>query len=452
MCERWWQEVTFYHIYPFGYCGAPATNDLVSSPVRRLKRVTEALDDVARLGCRGLHLGPVFESESHGYDTVDYSSVDRRLGTNTDLVELVREAHRRGIGVILDGVFNHVGREFPQFRDLLKHRQHSDFSGWFRGVDYSANNRFGDHLSYEGWEGNDDLVSLQLLDPDVRQFLLRSVRRMIEEFDIDGLRLDVAYLLPATFLSDLRSATGSAKNGFWLMGEVIHGDHAAFTAPGRLHSITNYECYKGLWSAHNDRNYFEIGHSLNRLFGPGGVVAGRYLYNFADNHDVDRVAASLANQSHLYPLYSLLFAMPGVPSIYYGSEWGVTARKRDGDPALRPSAVQVHEQSLASPNREVYSHIQRLTAIRSRSRALRHGDYLEQALTNEQIAFTRTADSETVLVVVNAADHPCDVALPRLGATRGSSLFTGEQAHLAGGSDCHVRVDRFGSRMILLEG
>jgi glycosidase len=221
--------------------------------------------------------------------------------------------------LILDGVFNHVGRDFWAFRDVLSAREQSVYREWFAGLKFGESSPYHDPFTYEGWNGHYSLVKLNLHHPAVVQHLFDAVSLWVEEFNIDGLRLDAADSIDIEFLRKLADFCQNLRPDFWLMGEVVHGDYRHWANDQALDSVTNYECYKGLYSSHVDRNYFEIGYSLNRQFGPDGLYRHLPLYNFVDNHDVNRVMSYLKNPAHLYPLYCLLFTMPGIPSIYYGS-------------------------------------------------------------------------------------------------------------------------------------
>jgi glycosidase len=208
---------------------------------------------------------------------------------------------------------------------------------------------------------------------------------------------------------------------FWLLGEVVHGDYRRWVNSATLESVTNYEVYKGLYSSHNDHNYFEIAYSLNRQFGPTGIYRGLPLYTFVDNHDVDRVASRLNDPVHLYPLHALLFTIPGIPSLYYGSEWGIAGHKsRETDAPLRPALTPATmiQQSL---HPDLAPAIRRLSAIRQAHPALRAGDYRQLAVTHEQLAFLRSMPEEQVLVLANAAHQPIDLRL-ELPALRGKHL------------------------------
>ena len=433
--KHWARDAFFYHIYPLGLCGAAdAPNDHVSTPTPRLGQLWNWIGHLQALGVNALYLGPVFESTTHGYDTADYYQVDRRLGDNTLLAELVAALHAAGIRVILDAVFNHVGRDFWAFRDVLAHGAGSPYCGWFAGLDFGGRSPYGDPFSYEGWQGHYDLVKLNVTHPDVRGHLLDAAESWIRDFAIDGLRLDAADCIDPAFLRDLATHTRRLRPDFWLVGEVVHGDYRAWANPETLDSVTNYECYKGLYSSHNDANYFEIAYALERQFGPHGLYVDLPLYNFADNHDVERVASSLHDPAHLYPLYGLLMTMPGVPSIYYGSEWGLTGRKAPGTdlplrPAISTADLAADEYGLSAPSsgdalpgteaapapgagRDLARAIARLARVRAASPALRHGDYRQLKVEARQLIFCRQAAEECAIVAVNAAGNPLSLEVP----------------------------------------
>ncbi|WP_432452568.1 alpha-amylase family glycosyl hydrolase [Agarivorans sp. QJM3NY_29] len=412
MTHAWYEESVFYHIYPLGFCGAPEHNDYHSQNKERLFKICEWIPHMKALGINTVYLGPIFESESHGYDTVNYFELDRRLGTNETLKQLIKHLHQHDIRVVLDGVFNHVSRDFFAFQDLQQHQQHSIFTEWFCEINFQQRSPFGDPFSYEGWNDHFNLVKLNVTNPQVEEHLFKAVRLWIEEFEIDGLRLDVADVLNKQFMKRLASYTKKIKKDFWLMGEVIHGDYTQWANPDMLHATTNYECYKGLYSSHNDHNYFEIAYSLNRLFNQEhGIYRGLYLYNFADNHDVNRVASTLHDPAHLYPLYILLFTIPGVPSLYYGSEWGLEGeRQHNSDHNLRPE-LQL-ESMGTQKHADLRAAIIHISYLRQQSPALQHGTYQQLFVASEQFAFLRQYEQEKIIVVVNACQQPVTVHIP----------------------------------------
>jgi glycosidase len=418
--------------------GAPEKNDFLSEPVERLTKLNEWIGYFNNMGINALYLGPLFESSEHGYDTADYYKVDRRLGTNNTLKQIVDKLHQNNIRVILDGVFNHVGRDFRAFKDVKINLENSSYREWFGGLNFAGTNCYNDPFVYEGWNGNYNLVKLNLLNPHVVNHLFEAIRMWITEFDIDGLRLDVADCLDKTFLKQLNKFCKSIKKDFWLMGEVIHGDYRNWVSPDMLDSVTNYECYKGLYSSHVDKNYFEIAYSLNRQFGEGGIYEGFSLYNFADNHDVNRVVNSLSHPEHLYPLYFLLFSMPGVPSVYYGSEWGIEGKKNGNcDRALRP-AIEISDALNSAPHPELKNTIAKLIAVRKKSRALKYGFYKQIHVNHEQFVFLRTFEEENILIAVNSNKAPVQIEITLDGFSSGAykdqmtgEFFTSENGSLS---------------------
>ncbi len=414
-----------YQIYPFGFTGAPNVNDGVLK--NRILKVLDIIPHLIKLNVDTVYFCPVFESTAHGYDTKDFSKIDVRLGSNDDFRFICKELHKNGIKVILDGVFNHVGREFFAFRDVLENRYSSRYKDWFH-INFDGNNAYNDGLWYEGWEGCFDLVKLNLENPEVKDYLFERVGQWIDEFEIDGLRLDVAYMLNRNFMRDLRRFCNSKKDEFFLGGEMIHGNYKELINPEMLDSCTNYECFKGIYSSFNSMNMFEIAHSLKNRFGkePWCMYNGLKLINFVDNHDVSRLASNLVNKNHLVPAYGLLMAMPGIPCIYYGSEWGVEGRKENGDTALRPYFEEYKFNELTK-------FISDVIRTHRESDALSNGDFTDILITNNQLIFERKTDSERVIVMINA-DSEEYTAHFNANAGCGRELITNTHFDFGGGS------------------
>lgn len=412
MTPNWTKDAIFYHIYPLGLCGAPKNNNFFEDTYYRLNDLIPWIDHIQALGANSIYLGPVFESTSHGYDTADFYKVDRRLGNMQTLAEFSRSVHYRGMHLVLDAVFNHVGRDFWAFKDVLVNGERSAYRDWFQNLRFEGRSPFGDPFQYESWQGHYALVKLNLSHPDVRAHLFDAVAVWMDRFDIDGLRLDAADCLDNDFLQALHAFTKRRKDNFWLMGEVVHGDYRKWANPITLDSVTNYESYKGLYSSLNDANYHEIAYTLDRQFGNDGLYQDLVLYNFVDNHDVNRVASQLKNQTHLYPLYILLFSMPGIPSVYYGSEWGIEGMKAHGtDSPLRP-ALNLQTMLNDSPHPNLIRLIQRLSTIRSQVSALRYGKFHSLYTGSEQFAFIRETDDQKAVVVLNSSQRPAQLTLP----------------------------------------
>lgn len=414
----WYDEAVFYHIYPLGLTGAPKQNSY-AAPVHRLNLVIPWLDHISGLGCNALYIGPLFESVGHGYETTDYYRLDSRLGTNETLKGFVAQCHARGIRVVLDGVFNHVGRDFFAFRDLKNNRERSAYLSWFCNVDFHRTNRLGDGFRYDNWGGDDALVKLNQKNPAVRNYICDVIRFWVREFDIDGIRLDAADVLDFGFMQTLRCVANEVKPDFWLMGEVIHGNYSLWVNNRTLHSLTGYQLYKALYSGHNDHNYFEIAHTVNRMY-----EAGLKLYNFVDNHDVERICTRLQDKAHFEPVHILLYTLPGIPSVYYGSEFGIEGRKLPGsDASLRPPL----ELSRMQTDHRV-SLVRALGQIRRKTKVLSYGDYRELVLTTTHYAFSRACGQWEALVAVNNDSRAVSLRLPvkrngcYIGALSGARL------------------------------
>ncbi len=428
-CNMWFDRSVIYQIYPLGLCGAPLQNEGTDgSKAHRILRILDWIQHIKALGADCVLFNPLFESDAHGYDTRDFFQVDRRLGSNADFRQVCDALHRAGLKIMLDGVFNHVGRGFWAFADVRQNRWNSPYKDWFH-LSFEGNTGYNDGFWYEGWEGHHELVKLNLSHPEVRAHIFDAIRSWVQEYDIDGLRLDVAYSLDADFLAALRDFANRIKPDFVLVGETLHGDYNRWMNDHACYVVTNYECYKGLYSSFNEGNMHEISYSLNRQFGsePWCLYTGRHLLSFADNHDVSRIATMLRDKNELRPLYGLLFGMPGVASIYYGSEWGIEGDKRDGDPALRPEIERPQENELTD-------WIRVLAHARLKSDALCMGSYRNLLVQPRQLIFERRTESERVLVAINAAGEPFTAHFDA-GAGRAVDLLTHEEHDFGGGSE-----------------
>lgn len=416
----WYDSAVFYHIYPLGLCGCPHDNN--GETGAHFDKLNEWAEHAKRIGCNAIYIGPLFESGSHGYDTTDYRLVDRRLGTNDDFKQFVKNCHANDVKVIVDGVFNHTGRDFFAFQDIKQNRENSRYKDWYCNVNFCGNNEYNDGFSYDNWGGYNLLAKLNLWNPEVKNYHLETVKFWVDEFDIDGIRLDAADVLDFGFMKELRSFCNGLKPDFWLMGEVIHGDYSRWANNDMLHSVTNYELHKGLYSGHNDHNYFEIAHTIKRL---NGIVGDKKLYTFCDNHDVARIYSKLNNKAHMYNVAILVYTVPGIPSIYYGSEFGIPGNKENGsDWNLRP------DLNLADFNEkdELPALYTTLGHLKQRFPELTYGDYRELYLTTGQFAFARCLDGRAVVTALNNADNGAhmEINLP-IGANKAVNLLTIDQ-------------------------
>ena len=428
----WYDEAVFYHIYPLGLAGAPKQNDY-GEPVHRLNTLLPWVDHIKEIGGSALYIGPLFESVGHGYETTDYKKLDSRLGTNEDLTAFVAYCHEQGIKVIFDGVFNHTGRDFFAFKDIQANRENSHYKDWYCNVNFWGNNEYNDGFSYDNWGGYNLLVKLNQKNPAVVDYICDVIRFWVSEFDVDGIRLDAADVLDFDFMKALRRTANEVKPDFWLMGEVIHGDYSRWVNGETLHSVTNYTLHKALYSGHNDHNYFEIAHTVRRLQNMGTLK----LYNFVDNHDVERIYTKLTNKAHFAPVHVLLYTLPGVPSIYYGSEFGIEGRKEYGsDDSLRP-ALNIEDYKDSVKTNPCTALIAALGKVRQAVPALSYGSYAELMLTNRQFAYARDLDGTRVIVSVNNDDAPAGMHLAAGNCTAYIGALSGEKVSV---QDGHINI------------
>ena len=433
----WYDEAVFYHIYPLGLTGAPKENPY-SEPVHRLNSLLPWISHIKEIGCNAIYIGPLFESVGHGYETTDYRRLDSRLGTNEDLTNFVSECHGQGIRVILDGVFNHTGRDFFAFQDIKNNRENSQYKDWYCNVNFWGNNSFGDGFSYENWGGYDLLAKLNQHNPAVRDYICDVIRFWVSEFDIDGIRLDAADVMDFNYMKALRNVANEVKPDFWLMGEVIHGDYSRWANDGTLHSVTNYMLHKALYSAHNDHNYFEVAHTIKYV---DEMTRGRLrLYTFVDNHDVERIYTKLKNKAHFLPVHIMLYTLPGIPSVYYGSEFGTEGRKeRNSDDSLRP-CLNIEDYKDAVKTNPCTQIISALGKIRQNTPALCYGDYRQLELTNTTFAYERKLGEKSVIVAVNNGDNSSVMTLSCGSNAEYTGALSGKKVKAADGR-IQVTVD-----------
>lgn len=413
-------ELMIYQIFPLrAFVDENTTHGILE--------VKDWIDHIQKLGMNAVYFSPVFSSSSHGYDTKDFRYIDERLGTNEDFKEVCAALKAADIKVILDGVFNHVGREFWAFEDVKEKKWDSPYKDWFY-INFDGDSGYNDGFWYEGWEGHYELVKLNLDNEGVRRYLLESVGMWIDEFGIDGLRLDVAYMLNRNFMKCLVDFVHSKEPEFLMIGEMLHGDYNQLVNPELLDSVTNYECYKGLYSSFNTHNMHEIGYSLNRQFGPEEwtLYKGLPLYNFVDNHDVERIATQLDEKELLPLIYAMMFGMPGIPGIYYGSEWGMEGKKEQGsDDSLRPRIKELMENELTK-------YIGHLAEIRKNSPALKYGDYLQLAIAPDVLVFQRKSREDRMITAINIGNEEFTAHFDAQ-AGQGIDLISGEKVDFGGG-------------------
>ncbi|OBI09987.1 alpha-amylase [Mycobacterium sp. E2462] len=411
----WVDHAIWWHVYPLGFVGAyptAASNEPPRPEEHRLRRLVDWLDHAVALGASGLALGPIFASRTHGYDTTDHYRIDPRLGDDADFDHLIAEAHRRGLRVLLDGVFNHVGQDFARYRAAadVAAADHAAAARWFRG-------RPG---RFHTFEGHDGLITLNHDNPEVLDYTVNVLSHWLDR-GADGWRLDAAYAVPPRFWAAALPRARERHPDAWFVGELIHGDYAAAVEAARFDSATQYELWKAIWSGLNDGNFFELDWALQRH---NDFLRRFAPLTFVGNHDVTRIASQLDDSRHLAHALVLLLTVGGVPSIYAGDEFGFRAVKEErfgGDDAVRPEFGSP-PQPLDAFGAEVWSLHQFLIGLRRRHPWLHRASTTAARLENRHYVYAARSGDDALLVALNIDDKPLRVAVSDWGVGRAEVL------------------------------
>lgn len=421
----WVTDVLWWHVYPLGFVGAPqdAAGDDTGHPVtHRLRRVIDWMDYAVQLGASGIALGPIFASETHGYDTVDYYRVDPRLGDETDFIALIEAAHSRGLRILLDGVFNHVGRNFGPFQSAIAGGPTSPEARWFvpaPGADISGEPQF------ETFEGHSALVTLNHNEPDVADFVTSVMSHWLA-LGADGWRLDAAYAVAPAFWANVLPRVRADHPDAYLAGEVIHGDYAAIVADSKLDTVTQYEAWKAIWSSISDANFFELAWALDRH---NDYLDSFTPLTFIGNHDVTRIASALEDSRHLPHALVVLLTMGGTPSIYYGDEQGYTGVKENragGDDAIRPEFPAQGPSGLSPHGWPAYRLHQELIGLRRRHSWLHKARTTTLKLTNTFYVYETRSGDESLVVALNLDETSAEYTVSGVaGILAGAGTISG---------------------------
>jgi cyclomaltodextrinase len=426
----WVAHAIWWHVYPLGFTGAEPRRDPAAPVAHRLGHLQAWLDHVLRLGASGIALGPVFASGTHGYDTEDHYRIDPRLGDDADFDAFLAAAAERGLRVLLDGVFNHVGRDHPAFRAVLEQGPSAPTAGWFR-LRWPEP---GAEPDYDDFEGHHDLVALDHSSPAVAGYVTDVMTHWLDR-GVSGWRLDAAYAVPPAFWVEVTGRVRARHPGAYLMGEVIQGDYPAFVAASGLDSVTQYELWKAVWSSLNDRNFWELAHALRRH---DGYLAHFVPYTFLGNHDVTRIASRLTEPAYLEHALVVLTTVGGTPSIYAGDEHafrGVKEEREGGDDAVRPR-FPATPQELSPAGLPTFHLHQQLLGLR-RDHAWLHAARTEVLdLANETISYASSGAGRRLVVVLSTAAEAATVPVPG-----GAAVLAGDAEVTAPGTpDAGARV------------
>jgi glycosidase len=395
---EWVRHAIWWHVYPLGFVGAFPAVGAPAAGQHRLRRVTEWLDHAVTLGASGIALGPVFASRTHGYDTTDHRSIDPRLGDDADFDDLVAQARGRGLRILLDGVFNHVGTDFAKYREADS--GDTDAQRWFRG-------RPG---RFHTFEGHGDLITLNHDNPEVVDYVAGVMNHWLDR-GVDGWRLDAAYAVPERFWAQVLPRVRAPHPDAWFVAEVIHGDYTRMVTDAGFDSVTQYELWKATWSALNDGNFYELDHALKRHT---GFLKTFVPQTFIGNHDVTRIASQLTDPRHVAHALVLLMTIGGVPTVYAGDEFGLRGVKEErfgGDDAVRPE-FGPPPMPVDDNGARLFALHQFLIGLRRRHPWLHTARTSAMTLENRQYLYETRAGADRLIVALNADDAPMTAALP----------------------------------------
>jgi cyclomaltodextrinase len=433
MNQDWVRHAIWWQVFPLGFVGAEPALASPDGPVRhRLDRIVDWLDYAVELGASGLALGPVFAAETHGYDTVDHFRVDPRLGDADDLARLFAAAHDRGLRVLLDGVFNHVGRGFPAFARVLEQGPAAPEAGWFR-LSWPDGTAPGTEPVYDTFEGHGRLVALDHSNPAVADHVVDVMCSWLDA-GADGWRLDAAYAVPAEFWAAVLPRVRARHPDAYVVGEVLQGDYRDIVERSGFDAVTQYELWKAVWSSLADGNLHELAWALQRH---NDFLEAFVPLTFVGNHDVTRIASALPDERHLPHAVAILLTVGGTPSIYYGDEQafrGVKEHREGGDDAIRPAFPADGPTGLAEWGLPTYRLHQQLIGLRRRHPWLHRCTTTPVELQNRRAVLESTDGEHRILLALNLDDDEADLPVP--GATE---LLAGSgQLHRTG--DAAARV------------
>jgi cyclomaltodextrinase / maltogenic alpha-amylase / neopullulanase len=398
----WVEHAIWWQIYPLGFVGAYPADPPPGPDEHRLRRIADWFDHAIGLGTSGLSLGPIFASLTHGYDTVDHYRIDPRLGDDADLDYIIGEAHRRGLRVLLDGVFNHVGADFPRYREVIENLA-GPGAGWFR--------KRG--TGFHTFEGHGDLIALNHSSPEVIDYAIDVMNHWLDR-GADGWRLDAAYAVPDSFWASVIPAVRDRHPAAWFVGEVIHGDYAARVRDAGFDSVTQYELWKAIWSALNDGNFHELDWAMRRH---NNFLETFAPMTFIGNHDVTRIASRIEEPRHLPQALAILMTTGGTPSIYAGDEFayrGVKEERFGGDDAVRPEFPS-DPNRMDAPTEDVVRLHQYLIGLRRRHPWLYRATTVPLRLDNRQYVYLTRNGDDALIVALNLADSPLSVTTAEFG-------------------------------------
>ena len=382
----WYDGAIFYHILPGGMF--PEAQVEKSS----FLRLEEHLSYLKVLGVDAVILGPLFSEDPLCYGAKDFTKINPALGTEEELCHYINLAHSMGLRVVFDEAVLFSSRAFFAFQDLLEKGEKSPYKTWYKDVDFTERAESGDAFSYSSWKELENYPLFNFDDEDLRMYIVERIKEWISRYDIDGIRLAHCPSMDIHFQKSLRYFTGQMKPEFFLLGDNKQGELARYINVETLQSVCNYDVYRAIVKAFNEKNFYELVSGLGK--NPELLLQSN---TFLENPRTDRIATVLKDRRNLYAAYTALFALPGRVALYYGAEYGLSGTKEeDEDALLSPSFTKAEYTPDAFT-----SYIAKLAEIHGKNSELQNGGYKEIYLDHRLYAFLRTDENSGVLAVLN---------------------------------------------------
>ncbi|MEQ6375444.1 alpha-glycosidase [Bacillaceae bacterium S4-13-56] len=436
----WVKDTVWYQIFPERFANGDRPNDPEGTlawgseeptPTNffggDFQGVMNHLDHLVDLGVNGIYFTPIFKAYSnHKYDTIDYMEIDPQFGDKHTFKKLVSECHARGIKVMLDAVFNHSGYYFPQFQDVLKKQEKSEYRHWFHLREFPIQTEPKPNYDTFGFVAS--MPKLNTENPEVRDYLLDVARYWIEEFDIDGWRLDVANEIDHSFWRDFRRVVREAKPDAYILGEIWH-DSMPWLQGDQFDAVMNYPFTHGAieFFAKEAMSASQFANTITRVIHAYPENVNEVAFNLLDSHDTPRVLTLAdGNKDRVKLLYLFQLSFTGTPCIYYGDEIGMAGGQ---DPGCRKCMVWEEKDQ----DRELFNYLQKLLKLRKDVPAFGNNSTFKFLYTNDDtnvVVYEKTSGSQRLLFILNRNDHEQMMDLSSLSLGSGKTLLGNDQVDL----------------------
>lgn len=434
---EWVKDTVWYQIFPERFANGDPTND----PANTLpwgsaapavdsffggdfQGVINHLDHLEKLGITGIYFCPIFKAPTnHKYDTVDYMEIDPQFGDKKTFKRLVKACHERGIRVMLDAVFNHSGYYFEPFQDVLRLGENSEYKDWFHIRNFPIETAPIPNYDAFGFVAN--MPKLNTANPKVKEYLLQVARYWIEEFDIDGWRLDVANEVDHAFWRDFRQVVKQAKPDAYILGEIWH-DSMPWLQGDQFDAVMNYPFTHGVieFFAKHAMNSTEFRDSITNVLHMYPQNVNEQAFNLLDSHDTARILSlAKGDKARVRLMYIFQLSFIGTPCLYYGDEIGMAG---ENDPGCRACM----EWDPSNQDQDLFKFVQQLISMRKTYDAFGNGTTFKFLDTEEQgniVVYVKETKEERLIFVLNNSDQVYSIEISELAGFKGKELFSEQE-------------------------